>query len=169
MLARGEAVGALAATEPGGGSALPHAVACHARLDNDWWILSGEKLFITNGPIADVVFVLARTSSDPGPFSLSLFAVPSSTAGFEMTRTLDKLGCRSSPTGWLSFRECRVPRANLVGRLDHGYPQVLRVMHEERVLIALGSLALAQATLDDAIESCRSDTGESTDTQAAAM
>ena len=98
MLARGEAVGALAATEPGGGSALPHAVACHARLDNDWWILSGEKLFITNGPIADVVFVLARTSSDPGPFSLSLFAVPSSTAGFEMTRTLDKLGCRSSPT-----------------------------------------------------------------------
>jgi acyl-CoA dehydrogenase len=150
-LMEGTAIGALAVTEPGGGSALMTAVKCEAVPDGDTWVINGEKMFITNGPIADVVVVLARTESKPGPFSMSLIAVPTGTQGFSVVDTLDKLGLNSSPVGRLRFENCRVPKANLVGMRGKGYLQVADTMKEERLLIAIGSIALAESCLSETL------------------
>ena len=148
-LARGEAVAALGATEPGGGSALPHTVSCTALREGDEWVVTGEKMFITNAPIADVVLVLARTSAGAGPLTMSLIAVPADTRGFEMVARHRKLGLEASPTGHVRLDRCRVPSRLTVGRAGHGYPQMARVLCHERLLIAIGSLALARSVLEE--------------------
>lgn len=155
-LMEGRAVGSLAVTEPSGGSALMTSVGCEAVLDGDDWVVNGEKMFITNGPIADVVVVLARTESKPGPFSMSLIAVPSSTEGFSVLSKLDKLGLNASPVGWLKFSNCRVPKNNLVGMRGKGYLEVSDTMKEERLLIAIGSIALAESCLSATMEDLKS-------------
>ena len=148
-LAKGEAIAALGATEPTGGSALPHTVSCTAVREGDEWVVTGEKMYITNAPIADVVLVLARTSPGVGPFTMSLIAVPTDTPGFELVAWHRKLGLEASPTGHLRMDRCRVPARLLVGRPGHGYPQMAHVLCHERLLIAVGSLALARGVLDE--------------------
>ena len=148
-LMQGGMIGSLAVTEPTGGSALMSAIQCEAVSDGDDWIINGEKKFITNGPIADVVAVLARTEPRPGPFSMTLILVPTNTAGFSVAGTLDKLGLRSSPVGWLRFENCRVPKTHTIGTRGKGYLQVSDTMREERLIIAIGAIALADTCLRD--------------------
>lgn len=148
-LATGAAVGALAATEPTGGSALTHTVRCTAERDGGDWVITGDKCYITNGPIADTLLVLARTSPGSGPFTLSLIAVPTGTPGFSVKGTHHKLALGASPTGELRLDRCRVPARFTVGRAGHGYPQVAQVLCHERLLIAIGSLAYARSVLEE--------------------
>ncbi|HEX8695755.1 MAG TPA: acyl-CoA dehydrogenase family protein [Longimicrobium sp.] len=148
-LAAGEAIGALGATEPAGGSALPHTVSCTAVREGTEWVVTGEKMFITNAPIADVVLVLARTSPGAGPLTMSLIAVPTDAPGFETVAWHCKLGLEASPTGHVRLDRCRVPARLTVGRAGHGYPQMAHVLCHERLLIAVGSLALAGSVLEE--------------------
>jgi alkylation response protein AidB-like acyl-CoA dehydrogenase len=145
----GTMIPSLAVTEPGSSSNLVHSMRTTAEEDGDHWIIEGEKVFITNGPVADVVFVLARTRPQPGPLSMSLIAVPTSTAGFSVAERYDKLGLHLSPTGRLRFDRCRVPKRLTVGLLHHGFAYFSDAISQERLLIAAGSTALALSCLDE--------------------
>jgi alkylation response protein AidB-like acyl-CoA dehydrogenase len=146
-LLAGDTVAALAVTEPTGGSDLFSGPFCTACRDGGDWVLDGEKFFITNGPIADLVVVLARTADPPGPLSLTLLAVPADTPGFEVVGRHAKLGLRASPTGWLRFRGCRLPASSVIGAVHRGFADFLPVAAHERLLIAAGAVAYAQDCL----------------------
>ncbi|MGH2724248.1 MAG: acyl-CoA dehydrogenase family protein [Actinomycetota bacterium] len=147
----GEAIGALAVTEPGAGSDVG-AVATRAARDGDHWVLTGTKTFITNGPIADHVVVAART--DPGARDrsrgLSLLVVEPDTPGFT-SRRLDTVGWRTSHTGELSFDEVRVPAENLLGQEGRGFVHIMENFQWERVVMALAAVAAADLTLEMAM------------------
>lgn len=148
---RGEKIGALASTEPTGGSDISGAVQCCAEDDGDFWVVSGEKTYITNGPIADFVVTLVRTRSDGGPNGMSLVIIPTDTPGFAVKQTLRKLGLHSSPTGWLTFDRCRVPKSYTVGKAHLGYYYHTQNLLEERLIGGVCSLALAALVLEDTI------------------
>lgn len=148
---RGEKVGALASTEPAGGSDISGAVHCTAEDDGDFWVVSGEKLYITNGPIADFVVALVRTRRGSGPHGLSLLIIPTDTPGFEVRETLRKLGLHTSPTGWLAFDRCRVPKAFTIGQPHLGYYYHTQNLLEERLIGGVSSLAFADLVLQDTI------------------
>ncbi|MBI3784294.1 MAG: acyl-CoA dehydrogenase family protein [Deltaproteobacteria bacterium] len=148
---RGEKVGALAVTEPGGGSDFVRAIECRADDDGDFWVLNGEKKFITNGPIADFVLVLARTRPEPSVHSLTLLVVPADTPGFRVKESMRKLGMHTSPTGWLSFDGCRIPKSYTLGKPHLGYFYVTHNLHQERLVGAISAVAAAQLVLDDTI------------------
>jgi alkylation response protein AidB-like acyl-CoA dehydrogenase len=148
-LAAGDAVGALGSTEPGGGSALPHTLATTAVRDGGDWVVTGEKRYITNAPLADWVLVLARTSEGAGPLTMTLIAVPADAPGFERGETHRKLGLGGSPTGALRMDRCRVPARYTVGRVGFGYPQMARVLSHERLLIGVGAVAYARALVQE--------------------
>ncbi|WP_316179303.1 acyl-CoA dehydrogenase [Bradyrhizobium sp. SZCCHNRI1009] len=145
----GKMIPSLAITEPGGSSTMVRTLRTVAEDDGDHWIVSGEKIFITNGPIADVVFVLARTKIDPGPMSMTMIAVPTNTPGFAVVEHQSKLGNHISPTGRLRFEQCRVPKHFTVGLVHHGYAYFNDAISEERLLIAVGSVALALSCLSE--------------------
>ncbi len=147
---RGEKIGALASTEPAGGSDLSGATATVALDDGDVWIVSGEKKYITNGPIADFVVTLVRTGPQPGPNTLSLLIVPTDTPGFAV-RELRKLGLHTSPTGWLTFDHCRVPKALTLGQVNRGYYYHTQNLLEERLIGGVSGLAMAGLVLTDTI------------------
>ena len=114
-LTTGEHIGAMAITEPGAGSDAA-SIKCRARRDGDDWILSGSKIFITNGSIADTIIVLAVTDPEAGSgHGVSAFIVERDTPGFSVGRDLDKMGTRSSPLSLLHFDDCRVPHENMLG------------------------------------------------------
>ena len=114
---RGEKIGALAITEPGGGSDVGHLTTTAIR-DGDDYIINGAKTYITSGVRADYVVTAARTGG-PGAAGVSLIVVDKGTPGFEVTRKLDKMGWRSSDTAELSYTDVRVPAANLIGEREH--------------------------------------------------
>jgi alkylation response protein AidB-like acyl-CoA dehydrogenase len=148
-LASGEAIGALGSTEPGGGSALPHTLATAAVREGGDWVITGEKAYITNAPLADWVLVLARTSTGVGPLTMSLIAVPADAPGFERGETHRKLGLGGSPTGALRLDRCRVPLSHTLGREGFGYPLLARVLAHERLLIGVGAVAYARSLVHD--------------------
>lgn len=151
-LLRGEWIGALGLTEPGAGSDVA-AIQTHAVREGDQWILSGSKMFITNGPIADLVLVLAVTDMDKrANDGMTAFLVERSTHGFSHGKPLDKLGCRGSPTSELTFNKCRVPDENVLGEIGQGFPLVMQVLQRARVGFAAWCLGIAQACLDEAIK-----------------
>lgn len=152
---RGEKIGALAVTEPTGGSDIVRAVCCTAEETGDSWVLSGEKKFITNGPIADFVLVLARTRPEPSAHSLSLFLVPTDTPGFRVKENLRKLGMHTSPTGWLELDHCSLPRSALLGKRNVGYFYVTQNLAQERLLGAASAVSAAQLVLDSTIDRLR--------------
>jgi alkylation response protein AidB-like acyl-CoA dehydrogenase len=143
----GSMIPSLAITEPGGSSNLVHTLRTTAKDSGDHWTIDGEKIFITNGPIADVVFVLARSKPKKGPLSATLIAVPTDTPGFKVVERHAKLGIHSSPTGRLLFEGCRVPKRYTIGLVHHGYAYFNEVISGERLLIAAGSVALAVSCL----------------------
>jgi citronellyl-CoA dehydrogenase len=148
---RGELIGGFAATEPTGGSDLLGAVHTVAVDDGDFWVVTGEKKYITNGPIADALVVLVRTRPERSLQSLSLLIVPTDIPGFRVKESLEKLGMHSSPTGWLEFDHCRVPKALTLGKPHMGYHYFARNILEERLLGGAAAVAAADLALQDTI------------------
>lgn len=145
----GEAITAVAITEPGAGSDVA-GIRTRAVRDGDHWVINGTKMFITNGVHADLVFVAAKTG--PGKREVSMFIVERGTPGFTVGRALNKSGWLSSDTAELVFENVRVPAANLLGEEGKGFYAVMQNFQTER--IALGAMAVGhcqralQLTLD---------------------
>ena len=133
-LAQGARIGALALTEPSAGSDAV-AIRTHARREGDHFRLDGTKQFITNGPVADTLLVYAKTAPELGARGISAFIVPKESAGFSVSRSLDKMGMRGSPTGELVFRECSVPAENLMGRENDGVSVMMSGLNVERAVL----------------------------------
>lgn len=130
---RGDAIGCIAVTEPDAGSDVA-AIRTRARADGDNWVITGRKLYITNGAQADWACVLARTSDEPGARGMSLIIVPTDSPGFSVSRTLRKLGNHASDTAELIFDSVRVPRANTVGPEGMGFILQMRQFQRERLV-----------------------------------
>jgi isovaleryl-CoA dehydrogenase len=146
-LISGEHVGALAMSEAGAGSDV---VAMKLRADRrgDRFVLNGTKFWITNGPVADVLVVYAKTDPAAGAHGISAFIVERGFAGFSTAQKLDKLGMRGSDTGELVFTDCEVPEENLIGELDRGVKVLMSGLDYERAVLAAGPLGIMQAALD---------------------
>ncbi len=141
----GEAITAVAVTEPGAGSDVA-GLRTRARRDGDHWVIDGTKMFITNGVHADVVVVAARTdSAAKGSRGISLFLVERGTPGFTVGRALDKSGWRSSDTAELVFDGCRVPASALLGKENEGFYAIMHNFQRER--LALAAMAVGHATV----------------------
>jgi acyl-CoA dehydrogenase len=150
---RGELIGSLAITEPGGGSDVGHLTTKAVR-DGDDYILNGAKTYITSGVRADYVVTAARTGG-PGAGGVSLIVVDKGTPGFEVTRKLEKMGWRSSDTAELSYTDVRVPVANLIGAENSGFLQIAAAFVSERVGLAAQAYSSAQRCLDLTVQWCR--------------
>ncbi|MFN8226626.1 MAG: acyl-CoA dehydrogenase family protein [Mycobacterium sp.] len=149
----GEKIGALAITEPGGGSDVGH-LRTRADRDGDCYVVNGAKTYITSGVRADYVVTAVRTGG-PGAAGLSLLVVEKGTPGFEVTRRLDKMGWRSSDTAELSYTDVRVPAANLVGARDSGFLQIAAAFVSERIGLAAQAYSSAQRCLELTLQWCR--------------
>jgi alkylation response protein AidB-like acyl-CoA dehydrogenase len=145
----GSAIAALALTEPGAGSDLA-AITTRAQRDGDDWVLDGAKTFITNGGIADVAVVAARTSGDDAA-GISLFLVPTNTPGVSAGAPLDKLGLHESNTAELALTQVRIPADHLLGQLDRGFAHLMDRLPTERLSSSVANLAQARAGLALAI------------------
>ncbi|MFW6638795.1 acyl-CoA dehydrogenase family protein [Nocardiopsis algeriensis] len=152
--ASGELITAIAMTEPGTGSDL-QGIRTSAVRDGDTWVVNGAKTFITNGINADLVVVVCRTDPEAGARGFSLLAVERGTAGFERGRNLDKVGMRAQDTAELSFRDVRVPAANLIGQEGQGLIHLLQNLPQERLSIATCAVASAEAMLEHTIAYCK--------------
>jgi acyl-CoA dehydrogenase len=148
----GEILLGIAMTEPGTGSDLAN-VQTRAQRDGDHFAINGAKTFISNGQIGDLFIVVCRTDPDATPphAGLSLILVEANTPGFTKGRKLDKLGLRGQDTSELSFDDCRVPVANLLGQPGQGFKMLMAGLQQERLCIAVGSLASCRRALDDTI------------------
>lgn len=146
-LISGEHVGALAMSEPGSGSDV---VSMQLRADRrgDLFVLNGRKMWITNGPDADVLVVYAKTTPEAGPRGITAFIVERDTPGFHAAQKLDKLGMRGSSTSELVFDDCAIPAEQIVGQLDRGVAVLMSGLDYERVVLAGGPLGLMAAALD---------------------
>ena len=149
-LVAGERIAAFGLTEPGGGTDIPGTMRTTARLDGDEWVVNGTKAFITNAgtSITSLVTVLALTG-DGGARENSTIIIPSGTAGFQPAPKYSKVGWCASDTRELSFADCRVPAANLLGERGRGYAQFLRILDEGRVAISALATGLAQGCVDE--------------------
>ena len=148
----GEYITAIAMTEPGAGSDL-RGIRTTARRDGDVYRLSGQKTFITNGQLANLIIVVARTDPAAGGKGISLFGVETDAApGFRRGRNLDKVGLEMGDTSELFFDDVPVPAANLLGGEEgHGLHQLMQQLPKERLMIAIESLALIEAAVDHTI------------------
>jgi len=142
------AIGALGLTEPGAGSDALGSMATTATRDGDHYVLNGRKMFITNGPVADILLVYAKTNPAAGPHGISAFIVEKEFEGFSVAQKLDKMGWRGSPTGELVFDNCRVPAENLVGAENHGVAVVMSGLNIERAFLCTSTVGVAQRALD---------------------
>lgn len=147
----GKLIGCLAVSEPTGGSDIARSIQSTANSEGDDWLVSGEKKYITNGPIADFVVALVRTKPESTTTSLTLIIIPTSTPGFAVRSTLQKLGLHTSPTGWLRFDNCRVPKALTLGRANLGFYYVSERLLEERLIASVTAVAMAAEVLHDTI------------------
>ncbi len=150
-VAQGELIGAMALTEPSVGSDLGNAKT-KAVLDGDHYILNGSKMFITNGPIADCVVVLAVTGQKGGAHQMSLFIVDKDCPGWSAGPPLDKMGVKGSPTSALYFDECRVPAKNLLGKVGEGFYHTMECLTFFRIGMACFCLGIAKASLEEGLK-----------------
>ncbi len=151
-LCSGELVGALGLTEPGAGSDALGSMRTTARRDGDHYVLNGSKIYITNGPIADVLLVYAKTDREKGAHGISAFIVEKDTPGFKVAQKLTKMGFRGSQTGELLFEDCRIPKENLVGEENRGVAIVMSGLDLERAMVAPICLGIAERALEISIE-----------------
>jgi isovaleryl-CoA dehydrogenase len=149
-LCSGEWKGALAMSEPGAGSDVVGSMACRAeRRDDGSWVANGSKMWITNGPEADVVVVYLRTAGkDAGSRCMTAFIVEKGMPGFSTAQKLDKLGMRGSNTCELVFEDCAIPAANVLGEVNEGVRVLMSGLNTERLVLSGGPLGLMQAALD---------------------
>jgi isovaleryl-CoA dehydrogenase len=146
-LISGEHVGALAMSEADAGSDVA-AMRTRAEKRGDRYVLNGSKMWITNGPHADVAVVYARTNPDPAARGITAFLVENGFKGFSRAQKLDKLGMRGSDTCELVFEDCEVPQENLLGEENEGWHVLLSGLDYERVVLAAGPLGIMQACFD---------------------
>ncbi|NDW43553.1 acyl-CoA dehydrogenase family protein [Ruegeria sp. PrR005] len=144
----GRKIVAVAVTEPDAGSDVK-GIRTSARREGDSYVLNGSKMFITNGVHADLYCVAAKTDSGgPASQSVTIFLVEKGTPGFAVSRALDKHGWRSSDTAELSFAECRVPAANVLGEEGRGFYSIMKNFQNERIVLGAMAMGEAQAALD---------------------
>ncbi|MBV1705680.1 MAG: isovaleryl-CoA dehydrogenase [Hyphomicrobiales bacterium] len=146
-LISGAHVGALAMSEPEAGSDVV-SMRLQAREDGDHFRLTGSKMWITNGPDADVLVVYAKTAPDAGPRGITAFLIEKSMPGFSTSPKLDKLGMRGSNTCELVFNACRVPRENVLGTLNGGVKVLMSGLDYERLVLSGGPLGIMAACLE---------------------
>jgi isovaleryl-CoA dehydrogenase len=153
-LAAGGGIGALALTEPDAGS---DAVALRTRAERrgDEYVLNGSKQFITNGPIASLLIVYAKTAPERGPRGITAFLVRAETPGFSVSRSLDKMGMRGSPTGELAFRDVRVPLADRLGEENEGVRIMMSGLNVERAVLAAIPVGILQECLERSVAYAR--------------
>ncbi|WP_336034464.1 acyl-CoA dehydrogenase [Halobacterium yunchengense] len=151
-LNRGDDVGAFALSEAGAGSDVP-SMETTAERDGDEYVLNGDKLWISNGSVANTVTVFAKTDPEAGHHGISSFVVrPEDDDGFHVEGTEDKLGDKGCPTAELRFDDCRIPADRLLGEEGDGFRQALETLNGGRITIAARSIGLARAALEDALE-----------------
>ena len=146
----GEAIAAIAMTEPDAGSDLA-GMRTTARRDGDEYVIDGRKIFITNGRRCHWCLVVAKSDTEAGHRGFSLFIVPRGTPGFQVARTLKKLGMHSSDTAELVFDDCRVPADHRLGGEGEGWTELMWELQGERLIAACGQVAGAQATFEYAM------------------
>jgi isovaleryl-CoA dehydrogenase len=146
-LISGECLGALAMSEPGAGSDVM-GMRLHAQRHGDGFVLNGNKMWITNGPTADVLVVYATVDPALGSKGVTAFIVERGYAGFSSAQKLDKLGMRGSDTGELVFRDCMVPMENVLGEVGNGARVLMSGLDYERVVLSGGPLGIMRACLD---------------------
>ena len=148
-LCSGEYVGALAMSEPGAGSDVVGSMRCRAAARGDHWIANGSKMWITNGPDADVLLVYMRTAPRAaGSRCMTAFIVEKGMKGFSTAQKLDKLGMRGSNTCELVFEDCAIPDTNRVGEVNEGVRVLMSGLDTERLVLSGGPIGLMQAALD---------------------
>lgn len=145
-LIAGESITAIAMTEPGAGSDL-QGVKTTAVLDGDEYVINGSKTFITNGYLADLVIVVAKTDPQAGAKGTSLFLVEAGTPGFAKGKRLEKVGMKAQDTSELFFQDVRVPKENLLGQAGMGFAYLMQELPQERLTVAIGAISAAEAAL----------------------
>ena len=146
-LISGEHVGALAMSEPGAGSDVV-SMRTRAEKKGDRYVLTGNKMWITNGPIAETLVVYAKTDMDAGPRGITAFLIEKGMKGFSTHQKLDKLGMRGSDTCELVFEDCEVPEENVLGPVGKGVNVLMSGLDYERAVLAAGPLGIMQACMD---------------------
>ncbi|MFM7344600.1 MAG: isovaleryl-CoA dehydrogenase [Tagaea sp.] len=146
-LISGHHVGALAMSEPGAGSDVV-GMKLRAEKKGDRYVLNGNKMWITNGPDADVLVVYAKTDPEAGPRGITAFLIEKGFKGFSTAQKLDKLGMRGSNTCELVFQDCEVPSENVLGKLGKGVNVLMSGLDYERAVLAAGPCGIMQAALD---------------------
>ena len=142
---------ALAITEPNAGSDVG-AMLTKAEKDGDEWVLNGTKQWITNGDIADVVIVMAKTDKSQGTRGISAFLVEKDTPGFTVPSLEDKLGLRGSKTAELIFENCHIPKENILGKENEGFYGVMDTLDRGRTAVGSMAVGIARGALEDSIE-----------------
>ena len=148
---KGDKIGALAITEPGGGSDVA-SLKTFARRDNGEYVVNGSKTFITNGVRADFYVTAVKTTQEGGHHGISFLVLEKGMPGFEVSRKLEKLGWHASDTGELSFSDVRVPAENLLGEENKGFYLIMANFQWERLSMALGAVGGMQATFERTLE-----------------
>ncbi|KEI70431.1 acyl-CoA dehydrogenase family protein [Endozoicomonas elysicola] len=151
-LCSGEWIGCLGLTEPGAGSDALGSMRTKAIRDGDEYVLNGSKIYITNGPVADVCLVYAKTEPGKGSKGITAFVVETSWPGFKVAQKLDKMGFRGSQTAELVFEDLRVPVKNIVGKEHQGHQVVMSGLDFERSMIAPINTGIAERALDLSID-----------------
>ncbi len=146
-MASGDVVGAIAMTEPGTGSDL-QSVRTTAVRDGDDYVISGQKTFITNGQLADLIIVIAKTDAAAGAKGVSLILVEADRPGFSRGRNLEKIGLKAQDTSELFFDQVRVPITNRLGDEGRGFAYLMQELPRERLLIGMAAVAVTEASLE---------------------
>lgn len=154
-LASGETISAIAMTEPGAGSDLA-GVATRAELDGDDYVISGAKTFITNGVMADLIVVVAKTDPTAGSRGVTLFLVERDMPGFSGGKALRKVGLHAQDTAEFSLENVRVPASAALGPINSGFKLLMSELAQERLSIAVGAVASAEAGLEWTLDYVRS-------------
>ncbi|NLA75679.1 MAG: acyl-CoA dehydrogenase [Deltaproteobacteria bacterium] len=149
-LCSGEHIGCFGITEPGAGSDVS-GTATRAELKNGKYVLNGAKSFITNGGVAHIAVIMAKTSKDAGHRGLSMFIIEKGTPGFSVGKVEDKMGILSSSTTELVFEDCEIPEENLLGKEGQGFKIAMHTLDGGRVGIAAQALGISQAAMEEAI------------------
>ena len=146
-MATGEIISAIAMTEPGTGSDL-QAVRTTATKDGNHFVIRGQKTFITNGQLADLIIVVCKTDASAGAKGVSLILVEADRAGFSRGRNLEKIGMKAQDTSELFFDEVRVPCTNLIGEEGQGFAYLMKELPQERLLVGISAVTVMEAALD---------------------
>ncbi len=153
-LCAGEHIGCFGITEPGAGSDASGTIT-RAERKNGSWILNGSKTFITNGGVADIAVIMAKTDKDAGHRGLSMFIVEKGTPGFSVGKSEGKMGLLSSSTTELIFEDCEIPEENLLGGEGKGFKIAMHTLDGGRVGIAAQAVGISQAAMEEAVAYAR--------------